>query len=193
MASKAVMLTSPCCMSTAARAPPQERQSQCISALPQLKANIKDTRCVLPHVTTVAVLEHASAKHATLLLAGLANAHSQRTRLEEPNVSKAQTQRTITTATEKSTMECGTASGLPAPGGEPLVPIMTTPTSPRRMLKAERALPQEQHCIRTRAQPKHKRYDDDCYPTFQSTTPTVKIPTTTSDDADHGKASQRVC
>lgn len=57
------------------------------------------------------------------------------------------------------------------------------------MLKAERAPWQEQHCIRTRAQPEPKRYDDDCYPTFQGTTSAVKLPTTTPKDADHGKAS----
>ena len=145
MASMKVMLTSPCCMPKAVCALPQERQSQRVGAQPQHKVYNKVARCVPPHVTTVAVLEHASASQRTLLLACLANAASQRTTLEARTCSNANTNPIATTVAKKPTMDCGSALRLLVSGGELLASMETTLASPRCKTTAEHAPQQEQH------------------------------------------------
>ena len=107
------------------------------------RRNGMGTLRLLPQAAAVAALKHASARPRSLQLASTANAHSQQIRMEEHTDCKATTELTAAT-TMKYTTPHGSASGLPAPGGEPLASIIATSTSPRCTSKAEYAPPHEQ-------------------------------------------------
>ena len=110
MATKMAMMTSPCCVLMAVRARRHGQQLQRATAQPHDKEYTEDyyvdlgMRSVLPHITSVAVLEHASASQQPLLPACLATAASQHTTMEAHTSSNANMNLIATTAAGRPTI-----------------------------------------------------------------------------------------
>ena len=111
--------------------------------------------------TAVAVHPHAPARSSTLLIAGLANVTSQHKGLEVHTYSKMNTSTTAAQTMEEFSARSGSASGLPAPDGEPLATKVTTIASPRCTSRAARAPRHELGHKRATEQPKPKDYNKD--------------------------------